>query len=526
MVFRVCWVFLLVAFVLSALGRAPVVAQDDDPQHWLDTYLHDPGSRDELRPKLLALGADKLTELIRAYPRPRPLAAGEHKLSTTCPDGFARPYWLWMPANYDGETPAALVVCLHGGVMAAPVDAGVAIMRWYAKYLKVRETPRPVVVMAASADCYETWMNAAWWRDAGRANIHHFIRQAKLLLNIDSDRVFVCGFSDGGSGSFAMAFCSPDVFAGYLPMCGDPLIPITDGQTHCYTNLKGANVFAMNGGVDPIYPGREIEKLYKAANKDGANIQWEIYPEAGHDWGDPDVTFPRNLEFVDTWRREQPADIDWSADRGGLGRRGWLSIDETGPLDKKHNKAKKPEPRGGGSYRIDLGIKVPSDFNEMAAPRVGRVDKDSIADVMGVEAGDVVRQLDGSDVANFPEIRMLLSRKRAGDKVSLTIERNGELQTFTETIPKPEKRHVGRVQGKHGSTLAIEVHDVTRASVWVSAAMLNDRGEITIKLNKERAFSGKVAADAAVLLDEFSLNGEREPRAIARIRLDVMAILK
>ncbi|MBX3459589.1 MAG: PDZ domain-containing protein [Planctomycetes bacterium] len=500
------------------------MAEPDDPAGWLDSYLHDADARDDLRPKLLALGADKLTELIRAYPRPKPPAAGEHKFETRCPDGFTRPYWLWLPDSYDGETPAALIVCLHGGVMAAPVDSSVAIMRWYAKYLRGRETPRPVVVLAASADCYNTWMNAAWWRDAGRANIHHFIREAKLRLNIDADRVFVSGFSDGGSGSFAMAFNSPDMFAGYFPMCGDPLIPITDGQTHCYSNLKGAKIFAINGVVDPIYPGKEIEKLYKEANKDGANIQYQLYPDAGHDWGDPDVTFPRFLDLVDQWKREQPADIDWCADRPS--RRNWLSIDETGALDKKHNKAKKPVPRGGGSYRIDLGIKVPGDFDERGAPRVGKVDKDSVAELMGVRAGDLIRQVDDTDVANFPEIRMLLGRKRAGDNVKLSVDRDGERHTFTATIPRPQKRHAGRVQAKGGSAPSIEVHDVTKLSVWVSSEMLNDRKELTVRVNREKAFSGKVAADAAVLLDEFARSGERTPRFIARLELDVRAVLK
>jgi poly(3-hydroxybutyrate) depolymerase len=498
----------------------PAAAQDElSPESMLDRYLHFPEQRETLRPKLLALGADKLAELIAEYPRPKAVI-GETKLETTCPDGFTRPYWIDVPATYDAAKPAPLLVCLHGGVMAAPVDSSVAIMRWYAKY----RGDRPLMILAASADCYETWMNAAWWRDAGRANVLHFVREAKLRLNIDPERVFVTGFSDGGSGSFSMAFNSPDVFAGYLPMCGDPLIPTTDGVMHAYTNLKGANVHAFNGATDPIYPGKEIEKLYKDANKQGASIDWFIHPEAGHDWGDPDEIFPRQIAFLDTWTRPAADAIDWTADR--YARREWLSIDETGEMDKKCNKAKKPVPAGGGSYRIDLGIKVPIDRGPMDPPVVGRVDPGSIAAEMGVKDGDLVTACEGQEVSDFGTIRMLLSRKKAGDAIKLTVKRGGESLTFTGKIPKPGRRHTGRIEGNRASTVNVEVHDVKRFSVWVTREMLSEKGELTIKLNRDKIFAGAIEADPAILLDEFTISGERTVRYIARRQFDVADALR
>ena len=513
---------------LLPLLLAPSAAQDAElsPAHMLDRYLHFPDQRNDLRPKLLALGADKLEQLIREYPRPPALEHGEHKFETESPDGFKRPYWVTIPADYDGEMPAPLLVCLHGGVMAAPVDSSVSIMRWYAKYIAARENQRPIITLAASADCYNTWMNAAWWRDAGRINVLHFIRQAKLRLNIDSERVYITGFSDGGSGTFSMAFNSPDTFAGYLPMCGDPLIPITDDIMHAYTKLEGANIHAFNGAKDPIYPGKDMVKLYKAANEQGADIDWFIHPEASHDWGDPDEIFSRQLGFLDQWVRLQlPDDIDWTADRALTGRRAWISIDETGKLPRGMNKAKKPVPQLG-DYRIDLGIKVPSSHGPFEKAVVGRVDPGSIAEKMGVEDGDLIVQCEREDVATFSDVRKLLSQKRAGDVITLTIERDGKQHTFTETIPKPEKRTAGRIQVKRGSSISVEVNDVKRFSVWVTREMLNDKGEVPIKLNREKVFSAEVKPDAGVILDEFTRTGERSPFYIARIQIDVAEVLR
>jgi PDZ domain-containing secreted protein len=148
-----------------------------------------------------------------------------------------------------------------------------------------------------------------------------------------------------------------------------------------------------------------------------------------------------------------------------------------------------------------------------------------MADEMGVKDGDLITACNGTEVPDFGAIRMLLSRKKAGDEVKLTVQRAGETLTLTGKIPKPEKRHVGRITGKRDS-LSIEVYDVKRFSVWVAPDMLNAKGELTIKLNGKKVFSGKVEPDPAVLLDEFTFSGERTGRYIASIQFNVADALR
>ena len=232
------------------------------------------------------------------------------------------------------------------------------------------------------------------------------------------------------------------------------------------------------------------------------------------------------LGFLDQWVRPAvPDSIDWTADRALTGRRCWISIDECGELTKAQNKAKKPVALRTG-YRIDLGIKAPATQGPPAEDAiVGKVDKDSVAEKMGIKDGDQVVKCDGQDVKTFADVRMLLSQKHGGDDISLTVERAGEIHTYTGTIPKPVKLPVGRIQAKRASTISVEVYDVKRFSVWVTRDMLSAKGELTIKLNKSKVFDGKVEADAGVILDEFTRTGDREPLYVARVQIDVAEAL-
>jgi membrane-associated protease RseP (regulator of RpoE activity) len=152
---------------------------------------------------------------------------------------------------------------------------------------------------------------------------------------------------------------------------------------------------------------------------------------------------------------------------------------------------------------------------------VGRVDPGSLAETMGVKAGDLVKSVNGQAVGSFAEIRMQLAQLRAGDEVKLSIEREGATHNLTGTITRPAKRTVGRVEAKRAGNVTVEVHDVTKFSVWVSPGMLNDKGELTVRLNNQTLFAGKVETDPAVLLDEFVRSGEREGRYMHRIQIDV-----
>lgn len=84
--------------------------------------------------------------------------------------------------------------------------------------------------------------------------------------------------------------------------------------------------------------------------------------------------------------------------------------------------------QGKDLRRAVLGIEPPGADQFLPESRtVGKVKPDSPADKAGVKVGDVIEAVDGKAVRNLTQIMMIMGRKYEGDKVSLTLKRDGEV---------------------------------------------------------------------------------------------------
>lgn len=63
-----------------------------------------------------------------------------------------------------------------------------------------------------------------------------------------------------------------------------------------------------------------------------------------------------------------------------------------------------------------------------------KVSKNSPASAAGVEVGDVLLKMDGTEVVDFKQFRQVLYSKKVGDKVSLTINRDGKIIEKSATL--------------------------------------------------------------------------------------------
>jgi putative serine protease PepD len=80
-----------------------------------------------------------------------------------------------------------------------------------------------------------------------------------------------------------------------------------------------------------------------------------------------------------------------------------------------------------------LGISVGSSASRDGA-KVGTVTPGSPAATAGLRAGDVVTAVDGTTIANADQLTNLISQHQPGDKIHLTIERNGSSVTLDATL--------------------------------------------------------------------------------------------
>jgi membrane-associated protease RseP (regulator of RpoE activity) len=76
---------------------------------------------------------------------------------------------------------------------------------------------------------------------------------------------------------------------------------------------------------------------------------------------------------------------------------------------------------------------------------VTEVVEDGAAWKAGLQAGDVLLDVDGDDVASEHEVREVLGRRQAGDVVDVTVQRRGQLDRFAVTLEEGVKLSAGEM---------------------------------------------------------------------------------
>lgn len=172
--------------------------------------------------------------------------------------GWQRRSLVYVPPGYDGKTPVALVLMLHG--MGGEAAIAAKDTGWSAK--AKRETFIVAYPEATRPDAEKTpslSRNPPAWNDgsgrfhAGERNIDDvaFIRalidRVSAGHRIDPRRVFVAGFSNGASMAFRIAAELPHRIAAIAPVAGS-----------CWTEnlppMGGVSVCCITGTADPLNP--------------------------------------------------------------------------------------------------------------------------------------------------------------------------------------------------------------------------------------------------------------------------------
>lgn len=105
-----------------------------------------------------------------------------------------------------------------------------------------------------------------------------FLADAKRHYPIDTQRVFLLGFSMGTVMSFALSLTKPEEIAGVVAHSG--YVPEQTDLTFAWDRLQHTGFFVAHGEYDPIIPinfGRRAKELLVAAK---ADLTYREYPIA------------------------------------------------------------------------------------------------------------------------------------------------------------------------------------------------------------------------------------------------------
>ncbi|MBX9720299.1 MAG: hypothetical protein K2X81_02795 [Candidatus Obscuribacterales bacterium] len=248
-------------------------------------------------------------------------------------DGIERTYGLFLPHSYDGKTPAPLLFLFHGGGSDGRRMAG------FTGFDKIAKSAGLIIICPDGLEKH--------WND-GRVDTGHIAHDknvddvgfVSLLLdntckefNVDRQRVYASGISNGAMMSYRLGLEMPDKIAAIAPVVGalpeplkdrkwtgrpvpaiiingtaDPLVPFDGGEVHFYKKKLGRVIsvpetvqfWAKHNqcSAEPIKSKLNlnnpetkwiVDKTVYGSCADDADIEFYAVEGGGHTWPQPSL---------------------------------------------------------------------------------------------------------------------------------------------------------------------------------------------------------------------------------------------
>lgn len=110
-----------------------------------------------------------------------------------------------------------------------------------------------------------------WIEPMNEKRVIALIKQVRKYWPIDSEKIIVTGYSNGGIGTWHYAKIYPKLFCAALPMSG-----------HYQAKHIKVPLYVLHGEKDELFKVEEVEEVLKNAIKKGSQIRYEIIPNFTH----------------------------------------------------------------------------------------------------------------------------------------------------------------------------------------------------------------------------------------------------
>ncbi len=466
------------------------------------------------------------SQLRRGRPYSGDVPTGRQLLSRPNRDGVEHAYVLLIPERYDPAVRYPVRVYLHGGVMRPKREDG-----WWRNEDRVTRDDVIVVIPAS-------WNESIWWQDSQIENLAGVLTEVKRTYNVDENRVYLLGISDGATGAYYHAFKATTPWAGFLPFIGHPVVLANpssgvDGEMHV-TNLRNKPLFIINGGRDRLYPVAAVVPFLRLFREAGVRLDFRPHPEAGHDtsWWEGEAAAMDSF-MDDVQRRPMPAALSWETERvDRYNRAHWLVITELGSVEGESDLDPFNTVADAASG-LPLGISTIGELQDGSGLRVFEVEEDSIASAAGMQSNDTIVGVEGREAPNADDLKTALTGFAPGDRIRLVVDRGGEQREIVFVYPEmaeprtrpafPHRQPSGRVElrvaGRNQVNAATE--GVRRFTLLLSPEEFDFTAPVRVVTNGVTSFEGIVEPDVGVLLRWAAVDQDRTMMFGAELDIEV-----
>lgn len=240
-------------------------------------------------------------------------------------DSAKTSYLIHLPKNYNPQNKYPLLFFLHGAVRNNTLSDYQMVQEnlsgWNRFYTKYADINNVILVFPKGGKKYN-WMTP----DDGFFMIPEMLKQIKKAINIDDNKVFISGHSNGATGSFSYLMKQPMQFAGFYGFNTYPKV-FTGGTF--VENIKNRSFINFSTDQDYYYPPNandDLTKLMKGIAADYKDYRYNGFPHWFPKFDESEPAF--QILFKDLKNRKRnpfPKEISWEFDDEKYGNIDWLS---------------------------------------------------------------------------------------------------------------------------------------------------------------------------------------------------------
>jgi dienelactone hydrolase len=516
----------LLLAVLALLVSVPVVGQDDPMSGYWDaatpaeaadaaTAIVDAGTGFDAVHAALASG--------RTYSKNAP--TGQMTLTNETPDGASHNFTISVPESYDPTRKYGLILYLHGGVSTPQTNLGERSVRQVAEGFGKED----YITVAPSGHG-----GAVWWREVQINNVNGIIDRLKRTYNIDENRVFMSGFSDGASGTYFFAFKNSTPFAGLLPWHGHMAVIANpraqaDGQVYI-PNLRNKPLWVCNGEKDQLYPTQSVQPFIDVLKEADVPVDWNPN-KAGHDFGwMPEFSEEIATFFAETRRNPHPDALYWETElTERYNRVHWLIINELGTVEGETD-FEDINVHYAQPQRKLLGVQLDADNGGAV---IAGVTEDSVAAKAGLKEGDIIVEANGANVASRQDLVGAIQATDFGEDLKMKVKRGDEEIELTGTFPAKQEpgkapatfkrdKASGRVElTREGNTVNVKTEGVKKFTLLISPDQFDFSQPIKVVTNGKVSFEKSVSPSVKTLLKWAVTDNDRTMLYGAELTIEV-----
>ncbi len=240
-------------------------------------------------------------------------------------DSAKTSYLIHLPHSYNPQKKYPLLFFLHGAVRVNALSdyqmEQENLGGWNRFYTKYADLNNVILVFPKGSKKYN-WMNP----DDGFFMIPNMLKQIKKTINIDDNKVFISGHSNGATGSFSYLMKDPTPFAGFYGFNTYP--KVFTGGTFA-ENMKNRSFINFSTDQDYYYPpdaNDKLTKLMQGIKADYNDYRYNGFPHWFPQFDESEPAY--QILFKDLKNRTRnrfPKEISWEFDNDKYGTVDWLS---------------------------------------------------------------------------------------------------------------------------------------------------------------------------------------------------------